>query len=344
MLMLGLLSGCLINTAFFYRRMEELTDHDGDSFVQEDDCDDADPTVFPGAEEICDGEDQDCDETVDEDAVDAPLWYPDADVDGFGDSSAAGVPDCEAPAAHVANALDCDDTATRVNPGATEAPYDGVDDDCDGDDLTDVDGDGYAAEVAGGADCDDAAAGVNPAEPEVPYDGVDQDCDGGDLADVDGDGSSAIEVGGADCDDSGVAVFPSAEETWANGLTDNDCDGELESVRLDFGEHAWIGESEGSQAGRRVGALGDVTGDGLAEYLVGAVYEGSRHTYGGAVYLVPGGSPGGDLATANVLLPAAENWFLPQVVEGGPTSTETASQTWSPRRPGTRAPRAPRSS
>jgi hypothetical protein len=172
--------------------------------------------------------------------------------------------------------------------------------------------------VANALDCDDAAAGVSPSQVELPYDGVDNDCDGKDLTDVDGDGHDATVAGGEDCDDADASVSPGATETWANGVTDNDCDGVRESVRLDYGAEAWIGASPGGQAGRRASALGDVTGDGLADYLVGAVYEGSEFEKGGAVYLVEGGAPGGSLARANVLLPGGEYWFLPQIVEGGP--------------------------
>lgn len=318
MLVLGLLGGCLINTELYEQRAKELTDHDGDTFAQQDDCDDDDARVFPGAEETCDGRDEDCDDEVDEGAVDAALWYGDTDGDGYGDRSDAGVLGCAAPRESVANALDCDDGAAGVYPGAAETAYNAVDEDCDGTDLTDVDGDGYDAEVVGGGDCDDGDRGVNPGGEEVPYDGVDQDCQAGDADDLDGDGAVAEEVGGSDCDDANPDVRPLAEETWGNGLTDNDCDGEIEAVRLDYGAEAWIGASAGGQVGRRLGPLGDVTGDGLADYLVGAVYEASVYPYGGAVYLVEGGREGGDLAAANVLLPGGENWFLPQVSEGGP--------------------------
>ncbi|MDP2307065.1 MAG: MopE-related protein [Pseudomonadota bacterium] len=318
MFLVALLPACLINTELYDSRKEELTDHDGDSFLWQDDCDDADASVFPGATEVCDGVDNDCQGGVDVDAADAPSWFPDGDLDGYGASVATPVVACDAPAGSVANSLDCDDDEDGIRPDATEVPYDGIDDDCDGADLDDVDHDGWPAIIAGGGDCDDTDATVNPAASEEPYDGVDQDCQGGDADDLDGDGSTPPEAGGEDCDDTDATRFPAAPETWADGLTDNDCDGDLESVRLDFGTEAWVGESAGDQAGRRLGALGDVTGDGLVDYLVGAVYQGSHYAYGGAVYLVEGGSPSGDLADANVLLPGADNWFLPQVVEGGP--------------------------
>lgn len=72
---------------------------------------------------------------------------------------------------------DCDDADAGINPGVAEVPYDGIDQDCSGADLTDVDEDGYDADVVGGPDCDDTDDTVKPGETEVG-DGVDEDCDG----------------------------------------------------------------------------------------------------------------------------------------------------------------------
>lgn len=72
---------------------------------------------------------------------------------------------------------DCDDSDALVHPGATEMPYDGEDQDCDGADVTDVDGDGFDAEVAGGEDCDDGRVGVSPDALEACGNVRDDDCD-----------------------------------------------------------------------------------------------------------------------------------------------------------------------
>jgi hypothetical protein len=163
------------------------------------DCDDLDADVFPGAVERCDEEDDDCDGTMDEDAVDAPTWYADGDGDGRGDAASVATV-CDAPVGYVATGDDCDDAASDVFPDAPEA-CDGVDHDCDGavnedaseDAATwyaDVDGDGFGGSgfsttacvaptgfLAAPNDCDDLDSDTFPGATES-CDGDDDDCDG----------------------------------------------------------------------------------------------------------------------------------------------------------------------
>jgi hypothetical protein len=92
------------------------------------DCDDASPAIHPGALELCDGIDDDCDGTADDGLATTP-WFADGDADGFGKSASTEA--CVQPAATVRNDLDCDDTRESVAPGSTEVALDGVDQDCD---------------------------------------------------------------------------------------------------------------------------------------------------------------------------------------------------------------------
>lgn len=95
------------------------------------DCDDIEFTTHPGADELCDNVDNDCDGETDEDSRDASTWYQDGDGDGYGTASAF-VDACEAPSGYVSNDEDCDDGDELVSPDATVAWYDEEDSDCDG--------------------------------------------------------------------------------------------------------------------------------------------------------------------------------------------------------------------
>ena len=81
-----------------------------DGYVPSDageDCDDADASIYPGATELCDGLDNDCNGIVDDD-LETSTYYADDDGDGFGDPDSPELL-CEDMSGYVTNDMDCDD-------------------------------------------------------------------------------------------------------------------------------------------------------------------------------------------------------------------------------------------
>jgi hypothetical protein len=162
-------------------------------------------------------------------------------------------------------AVDCDDDDEAVNPGATEEPYDGVDNDCDSSSLDDdLDQDGYIESQ----DCDDDDPSAYPGAPEY-CDGTDNDCDGDTdeqaldtlswYLDADNDGYGDPEQGllecdrpggyvadATDCDDGDPEVFPGAAEVY-DGI-DNDCDGDIDEEG-GAPEFDWFHDADGDSYG-----------------------------------------------------------------------------------------------
>ena len=183
--------------------------------AQPDDCDDTRDTTFPGAQEYCNNRDNDCNGTIDDNALDATLWYADTDFDGFGDPNDSQL-SCEQPFDYIADNTDCDDTNEDVHPEGIEVCNE-LDDDCSGvvddqaiDAITfylddDVDGfgdpdisvDACAAPqgyILDGTDCDDADLDIFPGAQEY-CDGIDQNCNGNNFyeLDLDSNGKLACE-------------------------------------------------------------------------------------------------------------------------------------------------------
>lgn len=229
------------------------------------DCNDGNAAIYPGAVEICNSIDDDCDGTAD-DGLTFTTWYADADGDNYGNTSSTTTA-CSQPSGYVSNSTDCNDNSAAVNPGATEL-CNGLDDDCDGTTdegcntytwFADADGDTYGnpaistttqtpvaptGYVGNSNDCNDNDDAINPAATEV-CNNIDDDCDGNAddgltfltyYTDGDGDGygaasatgtSSCSSVSGAvtnnaDCNDGNNAINPAASEICNN--IDDDCD------------------------------------------------------------------------------------------------------------------------
>jgi len=175
----------------------DITDLDGDGYYANQDCDDNNPNVHPGAVEITyNGLDDDCNSAT-----------PDDDLDGDG----------------YLLAVDCNDNNPNVHPGAVEITYNGLDDDCNSatpDD--DLDGDGYLLAV----DCNDNNPNVHPGAVEITYNGLDDDCNSATLDnDLDNDGFPVPE----DCDDNNPDINPNAVEIPDNDIDEN-CDGEISTT------------------------------------------------------------------------------------------------------------------
>ncbi len=205
-------------------------DADGDGYISLDDCNDHDASVYPGAAELCDNLDNDCNGSIDENIA-TFTFFADADGDGYGTSTAPSLLTCQsvAPVGYSENDLDCDDSNATINPSAVEV-CDLIDNDCNGsidDNLTlnsyyvDADGDGFgvtsaanvqscqitapAGYVGNALDCDDTDAAINPNVVET-CDLIDNDCNGlvddnltlnTYYADADGDGfgsATAVSV------------------------------------------------------------------------------------------------------------------------------------------------------
>jgi hypothetical protein len=94
--------------------------------------------VHPDADELCDGLDNNCDGDVDEGITDLVTYYEDWDDDGYGDPEYSEEA-CAPPAGYVLDDTDCNDIDDTVHPGAEDFAWDGIDQDCDGEDETDTD-------------------------------------------------------------------------------------------------------------------------------------------------------------------------------------------------------------
>ena len=96
------------------------------------DCNDVEPLVFPGNDEVCDGIDNDCNSFVDDedlnlDLYSAKTYYVDADGDGFGDINNS-ILKCDISEGIVEDTTDCDDTNSNISPSSSEM-CDGIDND-----------------------------------------------------------------------------------------------------------------------------------------------------------------------------------------------------------------------
>ncbi|MCB9680279.1 MAG: right-handed parallel beta-helix repeat-containing protein [Alphaproteobacteria bacterium] len=183
-----------------------FTDADMDGTLAVYDCDDQRRAAAPGAVELCDGHDDDCDGTVDgPNPANATDFWPDPDGDGWGDASAEPTAACAAPSGYAAQGGDCDEANAAIHPDATEV-CDHVDNDCSGD--------------ADGAD----AVGRLTWHPDADGDG--RGASSG-VSQVGCTGPEGWLLSADDCDDTDPTILPGAEERCDG--KDRDCNGVVDS-------------------------------------------------------------------------------------------------------------------
>lgn len=302
-------------------KTDETFDADGDTYLsacsvggKPKDCDDNDSATHPGAVEDCNGKDTDCNGVVDDRDADGDLWVT-SDCTGYTGSSGG----------------DCADNNPFFNPGATEI-CDGKDEDCDGrlDNGTlcfDDDEDGYCeANCTDGGpdgDCDDDFPYTYPGAVER-FDHRDNNCDEVeegrefpiDLAwiildgyrassltgkavdgghDVSGDDIDDFIIGAPNFDDTGnglqrgAAFVVHGRERWPVGVATS-----LNGFTSSF---LYTEGRDQAQAGTAVANVGDMNGDGLSDFAVGAprsnvIIPGTTLAEAGGAYILFGKTTG----------------------------------------------------
>ena len=253
------------------------------------DCDDGNATVHPGAAEICNGIDDNCDTVIDEGVK--TTFYRDADGDTYGNSAITKLA-CSVPAGFVGNLTDCNDADASIHPGVAEI-CNGLDDNCN--DATDEGNPGSGATCETGKQgacgpgttfCSDGALqcqqNVQPSNETC--NGLDENCNGIiDEGDPGGGGGcntgllGSCAAGVNHCIASAIqctqSVQPSLEV--CDGV-DNDCDGATDSADPSLAQPACEKQSGVCAGASKTASL---CVSGVWQACTDAVYTGNSANY-----------------------------------------------------------------
>ena len=230
------------------------------------DCDDTHAAVNPDGIEDCNGADDDCDGTIDEDAGEIGTFFADNDGDGFGDPDNA-MRGCSQPSGTVEDQTDCDDSDASVNPDGVEV-CNGVDDDCD--ESTSEDG---MVALDDGTDltADWTGSGANPS---LETDGTVWICDGTYTVNVD----ISADVTLASLSGDATAVVLDGESDGSVVTIGGGLDVDLEDLTIQDGAGS-VGLFSDTSGGGVV-CIGGADGSDLT--LSGVVLQDNEAVLGGA--------------------------------------------------------------
>lgn len=314
-------------------------DADQDGYTADEDCDDTRSDINPGAEEVCNDLDDDCDGEIDEDVT--TFYYADRDGDGFGDNEDFAEA-CQPPDDTTETPGDCNDDSRDQYPGATEICGDGLVNDCDGTEadarqtcpydwpeslededhhfagstrfayagsalaVGDVTGDGLADIVVGAPrEGNEGYTNTGAAfliEGAASYSAASLD-----------DAASSVTHGGPSTElGTSVAIAPDLNDDGYDDVllgADGSFVGASGFVRVYHGgpdvdlgagvDGRFVGDLSWG-VGAAVAGVGDVDGDGLGDVLVGHPNYTNEGDRIGAVYLLLGPATGGDITPAAV--------------------------------------------